>query len=70
MKVYMQSYICPKCGAGTVTFKGYGEDTQLNYYRVFACDALECDFDDWRMIPYRDFPSDVPPEKLFLKVQP
>jgi hypothetical protein len=69
MKAKMfQTYICPECGQGVVRFIGYGEDIRKNYYRVFECNNGECGFQEWKGIPFRDFPGDVDPDKMYLMI--
>lgn len=67
MQVSVQAYICPVCGVGTVKFRGWGEDVFKTYYHVLACDGKGCEYDEWRKIPYRDFPGDVHPDLMFFK---
>lgn len=70
MQVTIQSYICPKCGAGQVKFIGWGEDRYMCFYHVMECDQPGCQFEEWRKIPYRDMPLNVPPEFVFFKITP
>lgn len=65
-----QTYICPQCGAGVVKFKGWGEDIHKTYYHVFECSHEKCSFQEWKPISFRDFPGDVPREKMFLAISP
>jgi hypothetical protein len=65
---FFQSYICPQCGSGVVKFFGWGQSIHMDYYRVFECDNSKCDFQQWKPISFRDLPSDIPEDRMFLAI--